>query len=191
MVRIIAGAARGRRLRAPEGRGTRPTADRVKEAVFSSLQPVLAGAHVLDLYAGSGALGLEAVSRGATRLTAVESHRSALAALAHNIEVVGVGEVEVVADDVRRALVRPLPGAPFDVALLDPPYRTGDAELTEVLRALAPHLAPGAVVIVERAARDGEVPWPPDLLPERTRRYGDTAVHRGRAGSTDEGEEST
>ena len=194
MVRIIAGAARGRRLRVPEGRGTRPTSDRVKEALFSSLQPLLAGASVLDLYAGSGALGLEALSRGAAHLTAVESHRGALAVLRHNLEVVGLPGAEVVADDVRRALARELPGAPFDLVLADPPYRTGDEELGAVLGAVAAHLAPGATVVVERAARDGAVPWPADLLEVGCRRYGDTAVHRARAGeqrSQGEGEEST
>lgn len=185
MVRIIAGAARGRPLQVPAGQGTRPTADRVKEALFSSLQPLLPGAGVVDLYAGSGALGLEALSRGAARLTAVESHAGALAALRRNVAATGLGGVEVVAADVRRALVGPLPGAPFDLALLDPPYRTGDGELAEVLGALRAQLAPGATVVVERAARDGEVPWPADLLPGRSRRYGDTAVHRARAGTVE------
>ena len=187
MVRIIAGAARGRPLRVPGGEGTRPTADRVKEALFSSLQPRLPGARVLDLYAGSGALGLEALSRGAASLTAVESHPAALASLRHNVDVVGLPGVEVVASDVRRALRDDLPGAPFDLALLDPPYRTATDELTEVLAALADQLAPGATVVVERPARAGEVVWPPDLLTEGSRRYGDTAVHRARAGD----EEST
>jgi 16S rRNA (guanine966-N2)-methyltransferase len=182
VVRIIAGAARGRPLRVPAGEGTRPTADRVKEALFSSLQPRLPGARVLDLYAGSGALGLEALSRGAGSLTAVESHPAALATLRHNIEVVGLPGVEVVAGDVRRALRDGLPGSPFDLVLLDPPYRTPDDELTEVLAALTGHLAPGATVVVERSARAGEVVWPADLLAEGSRRYGDTAVHRARAG---------
>ena len=185
MVRIIAGAAGGRRLRVPEGQGTRPTSDRVKEALFSSLQPLLPGASVLDLYAGSGALGLEALSRGAARLTAVESHPAALAALRANVATVGLAHVEVVAADVGRALAGELPGAPFDLVLLDPPYRTGDTELTEVLAALVAHLGPGATVVVERARRDGEVVWPADLLPGRSRRYGDTAVHRASAGGSD------
>lgn len=185
MVRIIAGAARGRRLRVPAGRGTRPTSDRVKEALFSSLQPRLPAARVLDLYAGSGALGLEALSRGAGHLTAVESHPDALSVLRHNVEVVGVASVEVVAADVRRALRHGLPGAPFDLVLLDPPYRTPAGELADVLASLAAHLAPGATVVVERAVRAGDVAWPADLLAEDTRRYGDTAVHRARAG--DEG----
>jgi 16S rRNA (guanine966-N2)-methyltransferase len=182
VVRVIAGAARGRPLRVPAGEGTRPTADRVKEALFSSLQPRLPGARVLDLFAGSGALGLEALSRGAGSLTAVESHSAALAALRHNIEAVGLPGVEVVASDVRRALHGALPGSPFDLVLLDPPYRMPTDELADVLAALAGHLAPGATVVVERPARAGEVVWPADLLAEGSRRYGDTAVHRARAG---------
>lgn len=198
MVRIVAGAAGGRRLRVPPGAGVRPTADRVKEALFSSLQPVLPGARVLDLYAGSGALGLEARSRGAARVTAVETDPAALRVLRHNVATVGLAGVAVVAGDVRRVLAGAPPGSPFDLALLDPPYRTGTAELTAVLAALVGHLAPGATVVLERDARAGRVPWPPDLLPTGTRRYGDTAVHRARAGATGaagqalgEGEEHT
>lgn len=190
MVRIVAGAARGRRLRVPEGRGTRPTADRVKEALFSSLQPLLPGASVLDLYAGSGALGLEALSRGARHLTAVESDGAALAALRDNVAVVDLPGVDVVAEDVRRALGRDLPGAPFDLVLLDPPYRTDAERLGEVLTLLVGRLAPDATVVVERAVRDGEVRWPADLLDEGSRRYGDTAVHRARAADDDDGETS-
>lgn len=184
MVRIVAGAAGGRRLRVPPGAGVRPTADRVKEALFSSLQPVLPGARVLDLYAGSGALGLEARSRGAARVTAVEADPAALRVLRHNVATVGLAGVAVVAGDVRRVLAGAPPGSPFDLALLDPPYRTGTAELAAVLAALVGHLAPGATVVLERDARAGQVPWPPDLLPTGTRRYGDTAVHRARAAPT-------
>lgn len=192
----MAGAARGRRLRAPEGTGTRPTADRVKEALFSSLQPELVGASVLDLYAGSGALGLEALSRGAARVTAVESARRALAALRHNAEVVGLDGYEIVGADVVRVLASEVPGAPFDLVLLDPPYRTTGADLSRVLTALVPHLRAGALVVVERSARDGDIDWPADLLAEPSRRYGDTALHRARArpGPHDDarnGEEST
>jgi 16S rRNA (guanine966-N2)-methyltransferase len=181
-MRIVAGAARGRRLRAPGGPGTRPTADRVKEALFSSLQPLLPSAVVLDLYAGSGALGLEALSRGAARVTFVESDRRALAALRHNIEVVALAGAEVVAGDVERSLATPLPGAPFDLVLLDPPYAVSAERLGKVLARLVPQLASGATVVIERAARDGAPPWPPDLLEPTSRRYGDTAVHRARAG---------
>lgn len=182
MVRIVAGAAGGRRLQVPEGVAVRPTADRVKEAVFSSLQPLLAGASVLDAYAGSGALGLEARSRGAAHVTAVEADARVLDVLRANVATVGLDGVEVVAGDVRRALAGALPGAPFDLALLDPPYRMDAGELGAVLAGLVVHLAPGATVVVEREARADAVPWPPDLLPAGSRRYGDTAVHRARAG---------
>jgi 16S rRNA (guanine966-N2)-methyltransferase len=192
----VAGAARGRRLRAPEGTGTRPTADRVKEALFSSLQAELVGASVLDLYAGSGALGLEALSRGAARVTAVESARRALAALRHNAEVVGLDGYEILAADVDRVLASDVPGAPFDLVLLDPPYRTTAADLSRVLGALVPHLRAGALVVVERAARDAGVDWPADLLAEPPRCDGDTTRHRARTrpGIHDDarnGEEST
>ena len=179
-MRVVAGAARGRRLRAPAGTGTRPTSDRVKEALFSSLQPELVGANVLDLYAGSGALGLEALSRGAARVTAVESDRRAVAVLRDNARVVGLPGHEVVAGEVGRVLRGEVPGAPFDLALLDPPYRLGGQDLGPVLTALAGHLRPGALVVLERASRDGEVAWPPDLLGEGARRYGDTTLHRAR-----------
>jgi 16S rRNA (guanine966-N2)-methyltransferase len=182
-VRIVAGAARGRRLRVPQGTGTRPTADRVKEALFSSLQRELVGASVLDLYAGSGALGLEALSRGAARVTAVESDRRALRALRHNADLVGLAGHEVIGADVGRVLAGEVPGAPFGLVLLDPPYRTTGEELTQVLGALTPHLDAGALVVVERPARAGDVGWPPDLLAEASRRYGDTALHRARVRS--------
>jgi 16S rRNA (guanine966-N2)-methyltransferase len=183
-VRVIAGAARGRRLRVPPGERTRPTADRVKEALFSSLQARLPGAVVLDLYAGAGGLGLEALSRGAAAVTFVESDRRALEALHANIEVVGVPGAEVLGLDVRRALASDRLAGPFDLVLLDPPYRLGGEALGEVLGALVGRLAPGGRVVVERAARDGEPPWPPGLLPAAPRRYGDTTLHRADAGVT-------
>jgi 16S rRNA (guanine966-N2)-methyltransferase len=177
-MRIVAGAARGRRLVAPKGDDVRPTADRAKEALFASLQPLLVGARVLDLFAGSGALGLEALSRGAASATFVERDRAALRAIATNIEAVGMPGTHVVAQPVARALVQELPGAPFDLVLLDPPYRTPKAEVETVLAALVPHLAPGATVIIERSIRDGSPPWPSELERGDPRRYGDTALHR-------------
>src|SRR5680860_1409851 len=122
-MRVVAGAAKGRRLVAPKGDDVRPTADRAKEALFASLQPLLAGARVLDLFAGSGALGLEALSRGAATVTFVERDRRALEAIAGNIAAVGLSGAEVVAHPVTRALGMELPGAPFDLVLADPPYR--------------------------------------------------------------------
>jgi 16S rRNA (guanine966-N2)-methyltransferase len=186
-VRIVAGAAKGRRLQAPKGDEARPTADRVKEALFSSLQPVVPGARVLDLYAGSGALGLEALSRGASQVTFVERANASLTALRRNIEVVGLPGTTVVADDAARALRGDLPAGPFDLVLADPPYRLPKAQLAELLADLVRHLAPGATVVVERAARDGGPPWPDELRPGDPRRYGDTALHR----ATYEGEAGT
>jgi 16S rRNA (guanine966-N2)-methyltransferase len=177
-MRIVAGAAKGRRLVAPKGFDVRPTTDRVKEALFSSLQPLLPGARVLDLYAGSGGLGLEALSRGAAVVTFVERAQPAVTALRRNIETVGLPGATVVVGDVAKALRGEVEGGPFDLVLADPPYRMPEAELAAVLKALAGHLTDGAAVVIERAARDGSPPWPADLLPGSPRRYGDTALHR-------------
>lgn len=177
-MRIVAGAARGRTLVAPKGFDVRPTTDRVKEALFSSLQPLLVGARVLDLYAGSGGLGLEALSRGAASVTFVERAQPAVTALRRNIDMVALPGAEVVVMDATKALRTPLPGAPFDLVLADPPYRLPIAELGAVLEQLVARLAPDATVVLERAARDGTPPWPAALLPGSPRRYGDTALHR-------------
>ena len=184
-MRIVAGAARGRRLVAPKGFDVRPTTDRVKEALFSSLQPLLPEARVLDLYAGSGGLGLEALSRGASTVTFVERAQPAVTALKRNLETVGLPGAEVVVGDVAKALRGPVPGGPFDLVLADPPYRLPTAELAAVLSDLVAQLAPGAVVVLEGAARDGTPPWPPQLLPGTPRRYGDTALHRAELDRSD------
>jgi 16S rRNA (guanine966-N2)-methyltransferase len=184
-MRIVAGAAKGRRLQAPKGDDVRPTADRVKEALFSSLQPMLPGARVLDLYAGAGGLGLEALSRGAASVTFVERAHAALTALRRNVETVGLPGATVVADDAARALRGEVPGGPFDLVLADPPYRLPKAQLAGLLADLVGHLAPGALVVVERAARDGAPPWPPELISGDPRRYGDTALHRASYGQED------
>ncbi|MFA9431315.1 16S rRNA (guanine(966)-N(2))-methyltransferase RsmD [Egicoccus sp. AB-alg2] len=185
-MRVVAGAARGRRLVAPKGHDVRPTTDRVKEALFSSLQPLLPGAHVLDVFAGAGGLGIEALSRGAASVTFVERARPALDALRRNLDTVGLPGAEVVATDVGRALRGALPGAPFDVVLADPPYRFDAEELQAVLAGLLDHLVDGATVVVERAARDAPPPWPVELLPQPPRRYGDTALHRAELRTRDD-----
>lgn len=177
-MRVIAGAAGGRRLVAPKGDRTRPTADRVKESWFSSLQPRLPGAHVLDLFAGSGALGVEALSRGADRVTFVERDRRAVDALRRNVRVVGLPGATVVVRNVNAALADRLEGAPFDVVVADPPYAIEVADLQRVLLALVPHLAAGAVVTLERGRRHPPPPWPPQLGEPEARRYGDTTLHR-------------
>lgn len=175
-MRVIAGTAGGRRLVAPKGQRTRPTADRVREALFSSLQPRLPGARVLDLFAGSGALAIEALSRGAAAATLVEHARPALAAIDTNLDTAGVSDRATV-------VTTPLPGAlrelvgPYDVVLLDPPYDLDRALLATVLDEVALLCAPDATVRLEQATRAGAPPWPDTLLPGRTRRYGDTTIH--------------
>lgn len=175
-MRIIAGIAKGRRLVAPRGSRVRPTTDRVKEALFSMLQPRLHGAAVLDLFAGSGALGLEALSRGASSAVLVERWGKALEAIAVNVDATGFDDrVTVLAQDVGHALASVT--GPFDVVVADPPYDLADVDLSQVLVAVVPLLAEDAVVIVERAHRDGPVTWPAGLEADRVRRYGDTALH--------------
>lgn len=175
---MIAGAAKGRRLTAPRGRRTRPTADRVKEALFSILQAEVPGAAVLDLYAGSGALGIEALSRGAGSAVFVERGRRALEALRDNLHRCGLADrATVVADEVQAALRGGEVAGPVDIALLDPPYDTDPDEVGEVLAGLVPLLAAGAVVVVE-ADRHGPAPaWPDRLGAADVRRYGDTVLH--------------
>ncbi len=177
-MRVIAGTAKGHRLAAPPGRGTRPTSDRVREALFSSLQPRLRGARVADLYAGSGALGIEALSRGAAAVTFVERDARVQRVLRENLEHTGLGDrADLLVSDVAEVLRDGPPGAPFDVALLDPPYRTDRQGLLEVLELLVDHLALDALVVVERSTRSPDPEWPPRLRPGRVRRYGDTSLH--------------
>ena len=185
-MRIIAGAARGRRLVAPPGDAVRPTADRVREALFSSLAPLLPGASVLDGFAGSGALGLEARSRGAATVTLVEQDRRALVTLRRNVEAVGLGGVTVVPGDLLRLAAAGGPtGAPFDLVLLDPPYALGEDELAGLLGRLVGLLAPEATVVVERARSSPAPRWPSDLRPTTERRYGSTCLHRAVHGAAD------
>lgn len=177
MTRIIAGVAGGRRLFVPP-RGTRPTSDRVREALFSALEhdPGLDGASVLDLCAGSGALGLEALSRGAAHAMFVESDRRAAAVLRRNVAELGLAGADVRAAPAATVLAAPADRA-HDVVLADPPYHVPDAEVAGWLAAAARNgwLAPAAVVVVER--RTGPAfPWPAGLHAGRERRYGDTVL---------------
>jgi 16S rRNA (guanine966-N2)-methyltransferase len=182
-VRIVAGLAKGRRLAAP-ARGTRPTSDRAREALFNSLAAELDldGARVLDLYAGTGAVGLEALSRGAAEAVLVESGRSALQVLRRNVQTVGLAGASVVGAAVEAFLTSP-PAQPFDLVFADPPYDLAEDVLAGVLVALgAPGwLAEDAYLVVERAARSGPPPWPAALItPARDRRYGDGVLWYGR-----------
>jgi len=181
MVRIVAGVAGGRRLVVPP-HGTRPTSDRVREAVFSALaaRRDLEGVRVLDLYAGSGALGLEALSRGAAHVQFVESDRRAAAVLRRNVGALGLSGTQVTTADVP-AVLRGSPGQPYDLVLADPPYALDDDALGAVLSALASGgwLAPAALVVVERPAKAPAPAWPDGVAALTQRRYGDTSVYYG------------
>jgi 16S rRNA (guanine966-N2)-methyltransferase len=182
-VRIVAGAAKGRRLTAPAG-ATRPTSDRAREALFSSLGHLMDidGARVLDLFAGTGAVGLEALSRGATAAVFVESNRGALDVLRRNVETVGLPGATVVGRSVASYLKSP-PEHPFDLAFADPPYDLSDEAVAGFLAALSEPgwLSGDAYVVVERAARSGPPRWPAGFItPERERRYGDGVLWYGR-----------
>lgn len=183
-MRIVAGSAKGRRLAAPAD-STRPTSDRMREALFNSLAADLDldGARVLDLYAGTGAVGLEALSRGAAEAVLVESNRAALAVLRRNADTLGLSGATIVGRSVASYL-NAAPDRPFRLVFADPPYDLGDDELADVLAALADpgRLAPEAWVVVERGARSGSPRWPAGLItPDRERRYGDGVLWYGRA----------
>ncbi|WP_194895929.1 16S rRNA (guanine(966)-N(2))-methyltransferase RsmD [Catenulispora pinisilvae] len=183
MTRVIAGRARGRRLAVPPGEGTRPTGDRARESLFSALESEfggLSGLSVLDLFAGSGALGLEALSRGAARVLLVEADRRVARLIAQNIATVGLPGARVVADRAERAAAGGRPAeAPFDLVLLDPPYAVPDAEVVTILTALADGgwLAPDAVAVLERSARDADFPWPVGYEGTRTKSYGEARMN--------------
>ena len=212
VARVIAGEAGGRRLAVPDGRDTRPTSDRAREGLFSTIVSMLgslAGTRVLDLYAGSGAVGLEALSRGADHVLLVEQGARATRVIRENIEAIGLPGAVLAADRVERVLARgPAPGgghdspapagghdstAPaggqdstegsrYDVVFADPPYALADTAVSQVLSLLADQgwLAPGALVIVERATRSGPVNWPDGFVPDRARRYGEATFWYGR-----------
>ena len=195
MTRIIAGLAGGRRLATPPGRSTRPTSDRTREGLFGTVTAIrggLEGAAVLDLYAGSGAVGLEALSRGATDVLLVESDPRAARVIRENIAAVGLAGARVVTDRVERLLARGAagtggPGGPArDFVFADPPYALSDDELRQVLGGLLQPgwLAPGALIAVERGTRSGPLSWPPGYVSDRCRRYGDATLWYGLAAGT-------
>ncbi|ANY10220.1 16S rRNA (guanine(966)-N(2))-methyltransferase RsmD [Pseudonocardia sp. HH130630-07] len=179
----MAGVAGGRRLDVPPS-GTRPTSDRVREALFSALDhdPGLDGARVLDVCAGSGALGLEALSRGASEAVFVESDKRAAGVLRRNVTAVGLGG-RVLTGRAGTVLAEPAPAA-FDVVLVDPPYAVADAEIAQWLTAASGGgwVAAVAEIVVERPRSSGDFAWPAGFVPGRSRRYGDTVLHHARYG---------
>jgi 16S rRNA (guanine966-N2)-methyltransferase len=189
VTRIVAGRAKGRRLAVP-AEGTRPTSDRAREALFSALESALlarggmAGARFLDLYAGSGAVGLEALSRGAAEVLLVESDRGAAQVLRRNVDVVDLDGATVQVAAVEQ-LARSTAGTRYDVVFLDPPYALADADVAEVLTSLARRhwLAADALVVVERPSRAPEFAWPEGFEGLRSRRYGEATMWFGRFGT--------
>ncbi|MEU0408779.1 16S rRNA (guanine(966)-N(2))-methyltransferase RsmD [Streptomyces griseorubiginosus] len=191
MTRVIAGKAGGRRLAVPPGNGTRPTSDRAREGLFSTWQSLLgsplAGERVLDLYAGSGAVGLEALSRGASHTLLVEADARAARTIRENVKSLGLPGAEVRAGKAEQIIQQPAPTQPYDIVFLDPPYRVTDHDLREILLTLrAEHwLVPEALVTVERSTRGGEFAWPPGFEAVKARRYGEGTFWYGRAATGD------
>lgn len=176
-MRIVAGRWRGRPLRAPRGFAVRPTSDRVREAIFDILGAGVAGATVLDLFAGSGALGLEAISRGASRGVFVESEPAAFGCLRKNVDSLGAAEAEILLLDYRQALRR-LRGRSmrFDLVFLDPPYGKGLAGASAAGLSRAGLVGSGGTVVVEESVRAPDDAFPEGWALSTDRRYGDTRV---------------
>lgn len=173
-MRIIAGAHKGRTLKTPTWAGLRPTSDKLRETLFNILAPRVPGARVLDVYAGTGAVALEALSRGAERAVCVEQHRRAQALIEENRARVGEeARCMIVGGDARRALQSPIPGGPFDIVFLDPPFEA--EELAEVVKAGMSQRADGGVLVLEHSSR--RAPPPIDGTgPSRIVRAGDSAL---------------
>ncbi|MEU4242111.1 16S rRNA (guanine(966)-N(2))-methyltransferase RsmD [Actinoplanes sp. NPDC026619] len=185
MTRIIAGAHGGRRLAVPPGSGTRPTSDRVREALFSALDSMvdLEGARFADLYAGSGAAGLEALSRGASHALLVESDARAARTIRDNIVALRVGPAaRLVTGKVAQVLAGPPDGGPYDVIFADPPYAVTADELVELQQDLVVNewLTKDAVIVLERARRGDPINWVEGVTADRSKRYGDTTLWYGR-----------
>ncbi|WP_433118563.1 16S rRNA (guanine(966)-N(2))-methyltransferase RsmD [Micromonospora sp. CA-246542] len=185
MTRIVAGTLGGRRIAAPPGAGTRPTSDRVREALFSAVESEvdLDGARFADLYAGSGAVGLEALSRGAGHVLLVESDPRAARVIRENVATLRAGAaVRLVAGKVATVLAAGPDGGGYDVVFADPPYAVPDAEITALLTTLVDGgwLTPEALVVVERSRRTRDFEWVQGITPQRSRRYGETTLWYGR-----------
>ncbi|MFF2077048.1 16S rRNA (guanine(966)-N(2))-methyltransferase RsmD [Kitasatospora sp. NPDC058162] len=186
MTRVIAGAAGGRRLAVPPGRGTRPTSDKAREAMFSTLEAfrgTLHGARMLDLFGGSGAVGLEALSRGAEHVLLVEADSQAVRVIRENVRTIGLPGAEVRAARAEKVIAGPPPQSPYDLVFFDPPYVVTDDEVREMLITLSAGgwLAEDALVTVERSTRGGEFGWPEGFEVLRSRRYGEGTLWYGRA----------
>ncbi len=184
MTRIIAGQARGRRLRAPAGTATRPTSDRVREALFSALDArlgTLTDTRFLDVFAGSGAVGLEASSRGAQAVTLIESDRATAALARANARDLGLSGVTVLVGKAESHSAGPPPGDPFDVAFFDPPYVLPSAKVSRLVADMANSgwFHAGTVVVVERSRRDPDWVWPPSVVAVQAKRYGETMLWYG------------
>lgn len=182
-MRIVAGLAKGRRLTGP-ATGTRPTSDRTREAMFSTLAAMMSldGARVLDLFAGTGAVGLEALSRGAQAAVFVENNRHALDVLRCNIEIVGLPGATVIARSVAQVATADA-GGEFDLVFADPPYALADEKLRQLVEALlaSGSIAPDGVVVIERSAHGAVGDWAHDCLtPVSEKRYGDSLLWYGR-----------
>ncbi|MFE7510670.1 16S rRNA (guanine(966)-N(2))-methyltransferase RsmD [Streptomyces sp. NPDC057540] len=188
MTRVIAGTAGGRRLAVPPGNGTRPTSDRAREGLFSTWEAFhgLAGARVADLYAGSGAVGLEALSRGAVHALLVEAEPRAAKTIRDNVRSIGLPGAELRTGRAEQIVTGPAPADPYDLVFLDPPYAVGDDDLREILLTLRSGgwLSEDALVTVERSTRGGEFGWPAGFEALRSRRYGEGTFWYGRAAST-------
>jgi len=186
VTRVIAGAAGGRRLAVPPGQGTRPTSDRAREGLFSSweaLRGTLHGARVLDLFGGSGAVGLEALSRGAAHALLAEADARAARVIRENVRTLGLPGAEVRPGRAEKLIAGPPPGPGYDLVFLDPPYAVADEEVREILLTLLAGgwLTAGAVATVERSTRGGPFDWPGGFEGLRARRYGEGTLWYGRA----------
>jgi 16S rRNA (guanine966-N2)-methyltransferase len=186
VTRIVAGQARGRHLAIPP-RGTRPTSDRAREGLFNTLsvELELTGARVLDLFAGSGAVGLEALSRGAAAAVFVESDRRACAVIEDNVRALGLPGARIHRCTVSSYLAGDGPDEPYDLVFADPPYAMPPVSVARLLQTLAGDrwLRPGAVVAVERSARDPDLRWPAEIIAMKHRRYGEGCLWYGRRAS--------
>jgi 16S rRNA (guanine966-N2)-methyltransferase len=174
----------------PPGRSTRPTSDRTREGLFAAVTASLGsldGARVLDLYAGSGAVGLESLSRGAADVLMVESDPRAARVIRGNIAAIGLPGARLVTDRAERAVARGPDGAPRDFVFADPPYAVSNTDIERLLAALAARawLAPQALVVVERAARSDPLTWPAGYLGDRCRKYGEAVLCYGHAEGPD------